>query len=72
MTASSSITEALAALPGGLVVRVLGDLAGREGLRSAGGIAKAVSIGLFAMVVIYARVARPVSARAVRRPISSL
>lgn len=50
---------ALAALHGGLLARVLGDLTGFEHLRTAGAVANAVTIGLFAVAVVYARVARP-------------
>jgi hypothetical protein len=48
----------LAVLHLGLAVRIAGDLAGIAPLRQVGGIANAVALGLFALSVFYARVAR--------------
>lgn len=48
----------LAALHAGLLARVVGDLTGLERLRAAGAIANALTLGLFAAAVVFARVAR--------------
>ncbi len=58
---------ALAALHGGLLARVLGDLTGHEGLRSAGAVANAVAIGFSAAAVVYARVGRASSVPSLSR-----